>query len=542
MRIPRSTRTSLVLAVLAACTASPARAVWSPDSVLALGGAGTNGVLRAGVLPGAAGDLYVVWRWASNTPATSAARVTRDGGVLFGERGLGGTGVPAVALDGGGGLTEAWSQNDLPYGKDISVDRLAPDGSAAPSFWAAQKSLDDQFPSVATDPADGAYLSWNDGQHLYLQRVTANGAIAAGWPVLGRRLASPPAGLPPTNPALLPDGAGGAYVLYQSDLARVLRVRPDTTLAPGWPAGGLALESVASTWNATYGLPDFALVPGASGHTYAVWTEGNGTFTTDRRIMVQSFTASGTLDWLELQLLPITAGVGSVRALSDGQGGLLVSWLQAGAFRVAHVLADETVAAPPFTAIASTSHPGVVEPSRNGGFIVFSADASGVIATWYLSNGALDAGVPSNPRLVHPHTPDHLPRPEAALTDGDGGAYLVLQEEVLTFSHPVLMRHVFRTGVLAVDPGPRPSSLALSVSPNPARTQIAVEYIASGAAPGRLDLLDVSGRLLASRALAGGSGPRRERLELPAGAPPGLYLVRVSQGPEASVRRFAIVR
>jgi len=50
----------------------------------------------------------------------------------------------------------------------------------------------------------------------------------------------------------------------------------------------------------------------------------------------------------------------------------------------------------------------------------------------------------------------------------------------------------------------------------------------------------VSGRRLFSRSIAGSPARRRERLDLPVGIAPGVYLVRVTQGAASRVQRFAL--
>jgi len=186
---------------------------------------------------------------------------------------------------------------------------------------------------------------------------------------------------------------------------------------------------------------------------------------------------------------------------------------------------------------------GAVAPGRNAGFIVFSADASGILATWYLADFTLDPSEPVNPRVVHANAPGYAAYPTAAMSDGDGGALLVFHDGLSYENSKVAkMRHVFRSGVLDAVGPPRVSGLALSLAPNPARTELTLDLALAMDGPARIELLDVSGRRLLSRAIASGPGARRERLELPVGLAPGVYVARLTQGLAARERRFAVVR
>lgn len=110
------------------------------------------------------------------------------------------------------------------------------------------------FPRVVQAGNGGAYVAWETGtsDDILMQRITPEGFIASGWP---------PAGLPiavyPNAQRIWDisgDGSGGVLIIWedQRDPARgtdifAQRVRPDGTLAPGWPEGGaLIADHLAS--------------------------------------------------------------------------------------------------------------------------------------------------------------------------------------------------------------------------------------------------------------------------------------------------------
>jgi len=96
---------------------------------------------------------------------------------------------------------------------------------------------------------------------------------------------------------------------------------------------------------------------------------------------------------------------------------------------------------------------------------------------------------------------------------------------------------------LAVDDGAALAFALEGVTPNPSRgQQLAVSFTLPVAAPARLELLDVGGRLMAARDV-GALGPGRHILDAAFGRPlrPGLYLVRLTQRGKSRVMRVAIV-
>lgn len=83
---------------------------------------------------------------------------------------------------------------------------------------------------------------------------------------------------------------------------------------------------------------------------------------------------------------------------------------------------------------------------------------------------------------------------------------------------------------------------AIRVSPNPARGDLAVEFALAAGASATVDLVDVSGRQVASRLVAGeASGTASVRFR-EGGIKPGMYWVRVTRGERSVSKRVAFVR
>jgi len=99
--------------------------------------------------------------------------------------------------------------------------------------------------------------------------------------------------------------------------------------------------------------------------------------------------------------------------------------------------------------------------------------------------------------------------------------------------------------LLAVGDNPALSEAPLGVAPNPGRAGAEVRYTVARAGRVRLELLDLSGRVVETladrlhapgRYTAGGAASRRE------GLAPGLYIVRLTTPDQVSARKFVVLR
>ena len=97
--------------------------------------------------------------------------------------------------------------------------------------------------------------------------------------------------------------------------------------------------------------------------------------------------------------------------------------------------------------------------------------------------------------------------------------------------------------VAAVIPMPSDGLILAGVRPNPSRSAFSVVFTLSEASPARIELLDLAGRRLLTRDLAG-LGPGSHVVGLPETRtlPAGVYLVRLSQGRRSVTTRAVVVR
>jgi hypothetical protein len=79
------------------------------------------------------------------------------------------------------------------------------------------------------------------------------------------------------------------------------------------------------------------------------------------------------------------------------------------------------------------------------------------------------------------------------------------------------------------------------VSPQPSHGALRVEFALDGTGEATLELVDVTGRRVTVRDL-GSLGPGRHALDLGVHLPAGIYVVRLTQGARALVRKAIVLR
>jgi hypothetical protein len=181
---------------------------------------------------------------------------------------------------------------------------------------------------MTSDNAGGALVVWEEsvaGEHkLRAARVTAQGALEAGWPSAGLTLAT--AAGQQRLPAMVLDAAGGAVVAWYDTRSGsgdiyAQRFTAAGAIAAGWPAAGLAVCTQASEQYAPAILGD-----GASGG-FIAWEDFRGG-TTD--IYAQRVTGAGAISagW-PANGVALTTASGeqyAPRLMGDGSGGAIVTW------------------------------------------------------------------------------------------------------------------------------------------------------------------------------------------------------------------------
>jgi len=300
---------------------------------------------------------------------------------------------PSLAPDGAGGAFVAWVESGEPAPKVVAHHVLA-DGALDPEWPAAGLLLstagtETASPVVGPDGSGGFYVAWGDRRDgdldIRLQRVTAAGSIAPGWPSVAVAACAWPndqfeprllAGVSGVSLAWLDRRAAGTSQLY------ACRFLPNGARAPGWPLGGLAVApgagaqtdlvvaradlggyrfgwsedrglgsgrdvyaqrvdstgAVAAGWPASGAVACAApgdqyaptLTPDGAGGAYYAWTDERDTLASGRDVYVQRLDASGTpaAGWPVHGLaLGADAGhQGEPMLTGNGRGGAFAVW------------------------------------------------------------------------------------------------------------------------------------------------------------------------------------------------------------------------
>lgn len=239
---------------------------------------------------------------------------------------------PTVAPAGDGGAWFAWMDFREPRQSAIYLTRLDGAGSPMASFpeggiLVSNAGAASSDPALAPDGSGGAWLTWQQGQPgartLRLKHFGLDGAPVPGWPTDGRALTDSTADA--LRSLAVADHAGGLYVVWVSSGGaggelRLARIGANGEPAAGWPAQGVALAS----------SPGF-LLPGAldanADGAFVAWSEHFEDSTAARIMRVGSsgVIASG---WPVGGLALADSGTSSSPAVSpDGAGGVYLAWV-----------------------------------------------------------------------------------------------------------------------------------------------------------------------------------------------------------------------
>ncbi|HKQ57512.1 MAG TPA: FlgD immunoglobulin-like domain containing protein [Candidatus Eisenbacteria bacterium] len=238
--------------------------------------------------------------------------------------------TPVMIADGASGAILVW-EDRRGTAADIYAQRVSSLGVIDPAWPADGRALcaavqDQVEPKIAPDGAGGAFVVWEDYRagngesDIYAQRVSGSGAIAAGWPAAGVPVCTITGSQ--GRPTVVTDGAGGVIVAWEDRRGASFDIyaqRLNASGAPQWLANGVAVSPAA-------GVQRFpAAVPDASGGMIVAWQD---TRSGDADIYAQRVSSSGTVQWPAAGVLlcgAVSDQVG-LRIERDGSGGAIVAW------------------------------------------------------------------------------------------------------------------------------------------------------------------------------------------------------------------------
>lgn len=495
---------------------------------------------------------------------------------------------PTVAVDGTGGAYIGWSERG-PDG-NVRLQRITRDGGTAPG-WPTQGVLVCGAPNVQVirdalpDGAGGVYVSWDDFRagypEAYVQRITAEGTVTAGWPLEGRRFSD---GSVPVGSTMCSDGAGGLIAFWREGRPgngfiwrmRSKRIASDGSESAGWISPEVSIWVYSSEETPT-------CVATEGGDAYVAWTYAQSSAhypTYAQRVLANGASAPG---WPE-EGIPISGGDYNFRPqiASDGAGGAYFVWehVVSGPTEVLiqHLLPDG--------AIASGWLPGgrsLTPETPNSAFpAIIPSDGGACIVAWETFGGTQDgifaqrvsqSGVdyfafsiiatkadPDRARLTW-QASSSWDGPVTVYRRGESG-WAPLQVTTadavgkISYEDPEVVPgavYIYRLGATVhgaeIFYGEVQVQIPLfvltvrSAAGNPASQGLMVSFTLPTEEAAKLELFDVQGRLLESQEV-GRMGVGRHTLTFGAQNRPasGIYLVRLSQGGRTAISKVTYLR
>lgn len=413
--------------------------------------------------------------------------------------------------------------------------------------------------------------SYYDTGRILVQSVSDAGSRL--WGSGGIELAAP---RPATSlPALVGDARGGMFVFWGGATAAgdPVRVHAQHVSADGrlqWGAHGIEL-SPALTSN------DFveAVSDGSEG-AIVTWSDGG-------QLFASRVTRGGGQPWHSVPVTPRSSARPGSRIASDGDGGLLAAWVgspNAGdgtvfAQHISHggnaLWPDSGVPVCPLPGMHDV--PSIVADGADGAYVAWadSRDAIDMAVQHVTSGGAVDptwprGGFPVSGRLIHQDAlgiERSYVEQTGFVPEPDHSPILVWQAWRLVappqpFSDFDYAMRIGPDGpaapaILPIEPGREseeritpsaavPGGLAIESVPAPARRDSRVRFSLASAEPVRIELLDVTGRRVATRNIALAAGEHEVALFDRASAPAGVYFLRLTQGAASVSRRIVVIR
>lgn len=243
---------------------------------------------------------------------------------------------PSMVADGSAGAFFVWSDGRTGSGI-IYAQHLTAQGAIA-SGWPADGVPVSSLAGVASfavavsDGAGGLLMGWYDlaADGTFMQHLTAAGAIYTGWPPGGIRISSPGRYFY----GMVSDDSGGAYIglrfttlMYPlNERVFLVRITGEGEVAPGWTPGGTALcDSSSSEFR-----DNLVVAADGQGGVYGAWRI-TGPYTTIRAVRMRAdgtFAPNWPLNGIQISTLSGYQNVGgslangSTPMLDDGAGGV----------------------------------------------------------------------------------------------------------------------------------------------------------------------------------------------------------------------------
>jgi predicted lipoprotein with Yx(FWY)xxD motif len=266
----------------------------------------------------------------SGTLDVRAQRIDRDGAVQWTANGVpvataaGNQSSPTICSDGAGGAIVAW--NDRRSGEsDIYAQRISAGGAvqwAADGVAVCSVTGDQSWSTTVSDGLGGAIVAWEDTpfEHadIYAQRVNGSGVVQ--WAAEGIPVAV--ADRTQDIPVMIADGAGDfiiAWTDYRSGTDTDVYAQKITTGGTAlWAVNGVAICGDADSQRAPH------LAPDGAGGAFVVWEVYREYYD----IYAQRVNGSGASLWdpRGVAICTFEASQWDPRIVPVGGGGAVIAW------------------------------------------------------------------------------------------------------------------------------------------------------------------------------------------------------------------------
>jgi hypothetical protein len=317
--------------------------LWTPGGVVVISLAENQPVTRADIVTDGAGGAIIVWEDERNLPSFGSnlymQRLDASGTALWGTNGIfvaAHPGVeqldPVMAADGVGGAVIAWVADTGGSGAtDIYAQRV---DAAGARLWAPTIGIPvctavnaQSNISMAMGPNSLALLAWEDFRNGSDTNIYAQ-ALGAGtgtsfWAVNGRSVTIQ--GGEQIDPTILSNGSIGAVVVFESnDLG-------EDVVATGISDGGGTNFGQIYLGDAET-IVSYSAVSDGNGGVIIAWIQDSALSNPD--VVVQRISSSGAELW-PVDGISLTQGqfglLSSVSAVADDDGGAIVTFMRPGA-------------------------------------------------------------------------------------------------------------------------------------------------------------------------------------------------------------------
>ncbi len=467
------------------------------------------------IISDGAGGAIVTWRDARGSETDIyAQRVNAGGAALWALNGVAlcaATGYqdsPSIVSDGADGAIVTWSDARSGTNYDIYAQRVNAVGVVQWLADGVALCTDDSmqsYPTIASDGAGGAIATWNDSRSghyfrdIYAQRVDASGSVQ--WAIDGVAVCT--AAEIQTYSTIVSDGSGGAIVTWGDSRSEtssydIYAQRLDSSGAVQWMSDGVPLCTAANTQF------DPQMVPDGSGGAVVVWTDTRNDHD-NYDLYAQRVTASGAVQWTANGVAISTAAEdqnGSA-IISDGAGGAFVTW----------------------------------NDFRTGGYDIYAQRVGGSGFVLWATDGAAVSDAANS--QVFP----------SIASDGAGGA-IVTWRDFRSGNWDIYAQRLAPNGLIPTEVGgvtPVTFMLVGNNHPNPFSAETAIDVTLSRDSPMSIEVFDVAGRrvrtLDVGQVRAGSVRLVFDGLDQDANTlPSGVYFFRLQAGAESVTKKLVIAR